>query len=563
MKKRIPAILLILAMLLALSACGEQPPRVFEVRFEMNGGTLVEGALLQRVEEGQAAEAPAVERPGYVFDGWSESFDAVSENMVVLAKWTPAPEPDPEPAVYEVRFELNGGEFVSGKLLQQVEAGQAAEAPAVRREGYSLDGWSEDFDSVTGNMVAVALWSRLYHVVFDLNGGELLSGEAEQWIAKGAMPDAPEVSRRNHAFDGWTPELSPAESDAVYTALWSAVRLNSVEVFDKIAPAVGEITVCEANEDNYWLGSGFFIDGEGRFVTNYHVIDGCVSGEVTMQDGSTHEILGVLAYDTALDLAILQIDVSGNAWLSVSAESVDTGETIYALGSSEGLTSTFSTGIVSAASRDFEGVRYIQITAPISEGNSGGPLVNAFGEVVGINTMGYLEGQNLNFAVDARELDKLRESELMTLEEVCSLVYPGGFSSEAGFYSYADAAEEEPNNTLLLADPLDNGMLIAGEVSDVDDLDWFRFELDGPCDVTFEVVPAYTEDADYLLCGVLCLTDDGTDIVDVLMPCDDGEYVSQAATVHFDEGGMYFLLICLEDDYPFDEPAYYIAAAEW
>lgn len=564
MKKRVLSLLLALAMLLCLTACGEQAPAVYEVRFEMNGGTLVSGQLLQRIEAGGSAEAPAVERAGYAFDGWEPAFDSVTENMVVLAKWSPVP--DPEPEVYEVRFEMNGGEFVSGRLLQHVEAGGSAEAPEIVREGYALSGWSEAFDSVSENIVTAALWTRLYRVVFDPAGGEVVSGETEQLLPKGDMPSAPEVERKNSAFAGWSPTVDAVDGDAVYTARWSAVRLSAEEVFAKISPAVVEVYAYESDGEYYNLGSGFFLDDEGTLLTNYHVVDATVSGEICTQDGAFHDILSVLAYDPTLDLAILKADITGNPYLTVSQKAVATGETIYALGSSEGLTSTFSTGIVSAASRDFEGVRYIQITAPISHGNSGGPLVNVYGEVVGVNTMGYLEGQNLNFAVDINELEKLDRSESLTLAEVFALAYPEGtaVSEDEGFYAYADLKEEEPNNSLLLSDELINGAALAGEVSDVDDLDWFCFELDGPCDVSFEVVPEYVEDADYLLCGVIRLTEDeDSDVTDVLMPSDEGEYTSLVGTVHFDEGGLYFLLVCVDDSYPYVEPVYYILEADW
>ena len=106
MKKRLLSVLLVLALALSLTACGAG---AFEVRFELNGGELVSGALLQVVAKGAAAEAPEVKREGYVFDGWSEDFSAVSADMVAAAKWVREPEPSPEPAVYEVRFELCGG----------------------------------------------------------------------------------------------------------------------------------------------------------------------------------------------------------------------------------------------------------------------------------------------------------------------------------------------------------------------------------------------------------------------------------------------------------------------
>ena len=564
--KRLLSVLLVLALALSLAACGAG---AFEVRFELNGGELVSGELLQVVAEGAAAEAPEVKREGYVFDGWSKDFSAVSANTVTAAKWVREVEPSPEPAVYEVRFELNGGELVSGRLLQQVGEGAAAEAPEVKREGYAFDGWNENIREVQSNLVAAAMWKRLYSVRFDAVGGELLSGETEQLVAEGEYPEPPELTRRNYAFSGWDRELEPVSGDAVYTAEWKAVELRSEEVFSKIAPAVAEIQADEANGVYYSLGSGFFIDDRGTLITNYHVIDGTVSGQISLTDGTVCPILSVLGYDPALDIAVLKADISGNPYLTLAQDGVTTGETIYALGSSEGLTSTFSSGNVSAASRVIEDVCYIQITAPISHGNSGGPLVNVFGEVVGINAMAYLEGQNLNFAIDIRELDKVDRSLDLSLAEVCELQYPnsgddesGG--SEEGFYGIAEYAEEESNDVFLLADRLENDKLLAGEVSYAGDLDWFVFTLDKPGDVEFLVAPGYLEDMDYLLCGVVRLTDDGdTEVLQALEPNSGDELAFMSGTVHFDEPGDYFLVVLLDESYPYDEPTYYLIDVAW
>ena len=544
-------------------------PAVYEVRFELCGGELVSGALLQRVEEGAAAEAPEIKREGYVFDGWSEDFPAVSGNLITAAKWVREPEPSPAPAIYEVRFELNGGELVSGRLLQQVEEGAAAEAPEVKREGYAFDGWNENVRDVHSNLVAAAMWKHLYSVRFDAAGGEILSGETEQLVAEGEYPEPPELKRSNYAFSGWDRELDPVSGDAVYTAEWKAVELRSEEVFSKIAPAVVEIQADEANGVYYSLGSGFFIDDQGTLITNYHVIDGAVSGQVSLTDGSVCAVLSVLGYDPALDIAVLKADISGNPYLTLADGGVSTGETIYALGSSEGLTSTFSSGNVSAASRVIEDVSYIQITAPISHGNSGGPLVNVFGEVVGINAMAYIEGQNLNFAIDIRELTKVDRSLALSLAEVCEIQYPNGYpdepsGSEEGFYDVADYAEEESNDVFLLADRLENGRLLAGEVSYVGDMDWFVFTLDKPGDIDFIVAPGYIEDIDYLLCGVVRLTDNGdTEVIQALEPDSEDDFVFMSGTVRFDEPGDYFLVLLLDEGYPYDEPAYYFIDATW
>ncbi len=96
---------------------------------------------------------------------------------------------------------------------------------------------------------------------------------------------------------------------------------------------------------------------------------------------------------------------------------VITGETVYAVGSSKGLTGTLSDGLVSTASRIVDDVDCIQITAAISSGNSGGPLINIYGEVIGSNTMSLASGQNLNFAVNITELQAVETTNAMTMAE--------------------------------------------------------------------------------------------------------------------------------------------------
>lgn len=565
MRKRFLLIFLVLVLLLTLCACASRAPAVYEVRFELNGGTLVSGQLLQQIEEGGAAEAPTVEREGYVFDGWNEKLDAISANTVAVAQWVKA---EAAPAVYEVRFELNGGTLVSGHLLQQIEEGGAAEPPEVERDGYAFVGWSEELSPITGNTIAAAMWECFYQVRFDPAGGRVVSGESEQLVRRGDTPVPPEVERDFFSFNGWSPTVGAVRDDATFTAQWKARKLSSEEIFDKISPAVAEIAAYEPSGKYYSLGSGFFIDDTGRLVTNYHVIEGTNAGEVTLADGSNRDILAVLAYDKSLDLAVLQIDITGNPFLTISSGPVTTGEAVYALGSSQGLTSTFSSGIVSTALREIDGVKFIQTTAPISEGNSGGPLVDPYGEVVGVNSMTLVTGQNLNFAIDIHELDRLAEDKALTLAEVYALEYPDGENSQkpedVGFYADAERAEEESNDIFLLSDLLENEIWIAGEIGSADDMDFFYLTLDAPGDVSFEVVPYYTDDMDYLLCGILSLTDDDdVELMDALTPTNVDGYDAMVGTIHFDAAGSYFLLLCVDEAYPYDEPAYYAVRACW
>lgn len=152
-------------------------------------------------------------------------------------------------------------------------------------------------------------------------------------------------------------------------------------------------------------GSGFFIDSQGTIVTCYHVIDGARELSVEVNDGGTYKVEKILDIDPLHDIAILKIALSDTPFFETSSAAV--GEDVRAIGSSLGtLKGTVSQGIVSQL--DTVGIiDCVQTDAAISSGNSGGPLVNMYGEVIGINAYSYTEGQNLNLAVDIAYVQKM------------------------------------------------------------------------------------------------------------------------------------------------------------
>ncbi|MBR5496722.1 MAG: trypsin-like peptidase domain-containing protein [Clostridia bacterium] len=201
--------------------------------------------------------------------------------------------------------------------------------------------------------------------------------------------------------------------------------LTAVEVHNIASKYTVEVNA----ENNQYVstGSGFFISDDGQVVTNYHVIDGMYTITVTDYNNNTYKVDEVLAFDADMDIAVLKVDaVSTPAVLNTDVP--ETGSDAYTLGSSKGFTDTFSNGIISNGSRVVEeynpNMTYIQTSAPISNGNSGGPLINNKAEVIGINTWGRTDGQNLNFAIPVKYLDALDYSNPMTMSEFASLFKP-------------------------------------------------------------------------------------------------------------------------------------------
>ena len=158
------------------------------------------------------------------------------------------------------------------------------------------------------------------------------------------------------------------------------------------------VVVNGESEKPIQFGSGFVIDG-GKIVTNHHVISGGYSGYIQTNNASSkYKIIGIWASDEVNDLVVLEVQEHNIPDLSISyIENVVTGDSIYVAGSPLGYSGTFSEGIISSIRKTEVGTVY-QITAPISQGSSGGPVLNNEGVVIGVSTATLSEGQNINFA---------------------------------------------------------------------------------------------------------------------------------------------------------------------
>ena len=160
-------------------------------------------------------------------------------------------------------------------------------------------------------------------------------------------------------------------------------------------------------EDNKKSGSGFII-GKGLVATNHHVIEGAAAATAKLVgDDTVYWISSIRTFDENTDLAIIKVDrLNAPALQLGDSDTVQVGQTIYVTGNPLELQGTFTDGIISAF-RDVNGVRLLQMTAPISPGNSGGPVLNSDGEVIGISVATIVDGQNLNFAVPINQLKQL------------------------------------------------------------------------------------------------------------------------------------------------------------
>ncbi len=463
---------------------------------------------------------------------------------------------------YTVRFDPNGGTIVSGSVTQNVKPGSDATPPEASRDGWIFKGWAGEYSNVDEDCTVKAIWAEEVSVTFDPGEGTITSGDATQVIESGTTPEAPGAEREGYTFDGWEPKVGVVTEDTLYTANWTPKEYTPEELYTMVTPSVVEIHVYDKNGEYFAQGSGFFIDAEGTAVTNYHVIEEAYSADAITSDECAHTVTKVIAWDKELDLAIIQCDISNSQPLTISQREITTGETVYTVGSSLGLTGTISDGIVSAASREVEGVECIQITAPISHGNSGGPLLNRFGEAIGINSMTLNEGQNLNFAINIHLIESLDRSAPKTMEEFYNETAPqAGESDEEGgewVYSDADESEEEPNDMPVLADSIENSEWIAG-YCDEEDIDFFSFTLMEDTTVTTCLISYYEIDSYLMISGIV----DGDLNVLASMDLqedDDGELLTTTIDL---PAGTYYVVVGLDEDYPFDTGAYYELSVLW
>ena len=206
-----------------------------------------------------------------------------------------------------------------------------------------------------------------------------------------------------------------AKSPPVATA---NTALDLADLAELVGPPVVQVNV--TGPETAGTGSGFVLDNQGTIVTNYHVIQDATEGTVVFSDKTSAPITGYLGAWPEKDIALVRVECPRDKLrpLRLATSSPRQGERVAAFGSPLGLAQSVSEGIVSAVRQSKElrtvvpievNALLIQTTTPISHGNSGGPLLDMKGMVVGVNTMTFqpLGGENLNFAVAAAEVPPL------------------------------------------------------------------------------------------------------------------------------------------------------------
>lgn len=169
---------------------------------------------------------------------------------------------------------------------------------------------------------------------------------------------------------------------------------SPTKIFEEVSPSTIQI-VC-ANSEEMFTGSGFVVK-PGIVITNFHVLEGCKYALVRIPSKNiSYKVDGVLAFDRVHDLAALSVQTNSPNVKLGTTYGMRIGEKAFVIGSPKGLQNTFSDGLVSGLHR---AENNFQITAPISPGSSGGPVLDSQGEVIGVAVAFREGGQNLNFAI--------------------------------------------------------------------------------------------------------------------------------------------------------------------
>jgi S1-C subfamily serine protease len=243
------------------------------------------------------------------------------------------------------------------------------------------------------------------------------------------------------------------------------------EIYAQSGPGVVQVSSASVDSNDPFfgpqaatkLGSGFVIDKSGRIVTNYHVIEGAQEVEVNFS-GDDRVPARVVGSDPSTDLAVLEIDAQARALTPLplgNSDAVRVGDSVVAIGNPFGLERTVTAGIVSALQREILAPngytidKVIQTDAPINHGNSGGPLLNAEGEVIGVNSQ--IESSSgggnvgIGFAVP-----------ISTVREVVSQILENGRVEHAYLGVRMQAIDENLAQTFRLS--VDSGILIVDVV---------------------------------------------------------------------------------------------------
>ena len=199
----------------------------------------------------------------------------------------------------------------------------------------------------------------------------------------------------------------------------SLIAQDIVEIIKEVQPAVVTVLCYDKDDRLVSQGTGFFINKEGHLITNHHVVKDAYRVEIQTYDSRKYFVPNIIGVDEDSDLISLEVSLLGETihYLNITESIPSVGTRLLVIGSPLGLEQTVTEGIVSAKREIPKYGRIIQITAPISPGSSGSPVVTLNGDVVGVASLTRIGGQNLNFAIPSHEILSIPSIEPITMTE--------------------------------------------------------------------------------------------------------------------------------------------------
>ncbi len=215
-------------------------------------------------------------------------------------------------------------------------------------------------------------------------------------------------------YDDYLKYYKPEALDNYKT---SPVEYTAEQIYHNCSPAVFYVEVYDKWGDAFASGSGFFINDTGTAVTNYHVIEDAVSAKITLSDTQqVYDVVGVYDFNKQEDWAVIRVAITKSAYLEIGdASSITGGSTVFAIGSPLGLQNTITQGIVSNSNRVVDGINFIQTSAALSSGSSGGALINKYGQVIGITSAKFSQGENLGLALPMSIIEGYNKTNIISL----------------------------------------------------------------------------------------------------------------------------------------------------
>lgn len=307
---------------------------------------------------------------------------------------------------------------------------------------------------ITFLILIAALTSTL--LILHFSDGSMPWDSVADNFSNAGKPSAPDASATASQEPARTTIPRAPTGDGTTLVIDTAPReaLSANQIYTKALPSV--VSIEAYCEEGYSTGSGVIMSTDGYIVTNYHIIEGSSSAWVYPLTESVGYEAKLVGYAADLDLAVLKVDARGFIPAEFgSSRSLEVGDTVYALGNPLGyLYGSFTDGIVSALARNVNVAGYdmslIQTTAPLNSGNSGGALLNQYGQVVGITSAKITSGtevtaEGLGLAIPISDIRGCVNSII-----ACGQV----ITPRIGIYCYASELRGIPG---ILVDSLEEG----------------------------------------------------------------------------------------------------------